>query len=51
MRNENKKNNKKLTRIEVIEPVLIRIRMIILRMNELFNVAILLEKSRLEIKC
>jgi len=44
MRNENKKNNKKLTRIEVIEPVLIRIRKSILRMSELVSVAILLEK-------
>lgn len=44
MRNENKKNNRKLTRIEVIESVLIRIRNLILRMSELDNVAILLEK-------
>jgi len=44
MRNENKKNNKKLTRIEVIEPVLIRIRKLILRMSELVSVAILLDK-------
>jgi len=44
MRNENKKNNRKLTRIEVIESVLIRIRNLILRMSELDNVAILLDK-------
>jgi len=44
MRNENKKNNRKLTRIEVIESVLIRIRNLILRISELDNVAILLDK-------